>query len=285
MPTPIGNPRDITLRAIDVLSQVDVVGSEDTRHTQRLLKSLGIEVRLLSYHDHNEDTRSRQLVASLLAGMDVALVSDAGTPLVNDPGYRIVTAAITAGVRVCPLPGANAPVTALVGSGLPSSHFYYGGFLPRKGAARRAALASLRMNQATLVFFEAPHRILATLADLLTVLGDRQAALGRNLSKDDEEFLRGPLSTLHSGLAAAEVVRGQFTVVVAGADEASADETRTLADQLIRAMVKHGGTGRFVRDVVRDVSGLPRNWIYEQVQLAEQRSVGGGPGSRSTETD
>jgi 16S rRNA (cytidine1402-2'-O)-methyltransferase len=270
VPTPIGNPRDITLRAIDVLGRVGVVASEDTRHTYRLLQSLGIEARLLSYHDHNEESRSRQLIASLLDGTDVALVSDAGTPLVNDPGYRIVAAAIGEGIRVCPLPGATASVTALVGSGLPNHHFHYAGFLPRKEAARQATLAGLRAISATLIFFEAPHRIVATLTDVREVFGDRKAALGRNLSKDDEEFLRGPLSDLITALDAEQVVRGQFTVVVAGADEEAADEARALADRLVEAMLRHGGQGRLVRDVVREVTGLPRNWVYERVQLAER---------------
>lgn len=270
VPTPIGNPRDITLRAIDVLGRVGVVASEDTRHTHRLLQSLGIEARQLSYHDHNEESRSRKLIAYLLDGTDVALVSDAGTPLINDPGYRIVAAAIDEGIRVCPLPGATASVTALIGSGLPNHRFYYAGFLPRKEAARQAALAGLRAIPATLIFFEAPHRIAATLTDMRAVFGDRQAALGRNLSKDDEEFLRGPLSELITALSAEQVVRGQFTVVVAGADEETADDARALADRLIEAMLRHGGQGRLIRDVVREVTGLPRNWVYERAQLAER---------------
>ena len=140
VPTPIGNPGDITLRAIDVLRHVGIVASEDTRHTRTLIRRHGVEARLLSYHDHNEEPRSRQLLAALRDGVDVALVSDAGTPLVNDPGYRLVTAAIEAGIRVRPLPGASATLTALVGSGLPIHRFHYVGFLPRRGPARRTAL-------------------------------------------------------------------------------------------------------------------------------------------------
>lgn len=272
VPTPIGHPGDITLRAIEVLGRVGVVASEDTRHTRRLLQSLEIETRLLSYHDHNEESRSRQLLALLHDGTDVALVSDAGTPLVNDPGYRLVAAAVEADVPVRPLPGATASVTALIGSGLPNHQFHYAGFLPRKEAARRAALTALRSTPATLIFFEAPHRIVAMLTDLHAVLGDRPAALARNLTKDDEEFLRGRLGELTARLDAEEVVRGQFTVVVAGAPEEHADSDRALAARLAETLVRHGAEARLVREVVREVTGLPRNWVYDQVRLAVERS-------------
>lgn len=277
VPTPIGNPRDITLRAIDVLGRVGVIASEDTRHARTLLRSLGIETRLVSYHDHNEESRSQQLLDSLRDGVDVALVSDAGTPLVNDPGYRMVTVAIAEGIRVCPLPGATASVTALIGSGLPSHTFHYAGFLPRRETARRAALTGLRGLSATLICFEAPHRIVETLQDMREVLGDRSAALARNLTKNDEEFLRGPLSVLAAGLAADQVVRGQYTVVVAGAAEENSDETRDLADRITGALLGHGLDARLTREVVREVTGLPRNWVYERVRLAEQGVTTGGP--------
>lgn len=271
VPTPIGHPDDITRRAIDVLGRVGVVASEDTRHTRRLLQTLNIDARLLSYHDHNEESRSQQLLGLLRDGTDIALVSDAGTPLVNDPGYRLVAAAIEAGVPVRPLPGATASVTALIGSGLPNHQFHYVGFLPRKEAARRSALGSLRASTATLVFFEAPHRIVAMLEDVRAVLGDRRAALARNLTKDDEEFLRGPLSELIARLAAEQVVRGQFTVVVAGAAEEAGDEDRALAHRLTEALLNHGADPRLIRDVVREVTGLPRNWVYDRVRLAAQQ--------------
>lgn len=272
VPTPIGHPGDITLRAIEVLGRVGVVAAEDTRHTRRLLQSLEIETRLLSYHDHNEESRSRQLLGLLHDGIDVALVSDAGTPLVNDPGYRLVAAAVEADTPVRPLPGATASVTALVGSGLPNHQFHYAGFLPRKEAARRAALTALRSTPATLIFFEAPHRIVAMLADLRAVLGDRPAALARNLTKGDEEFLRGRLAELTARLDAEGAVRGQFTVVVAGAPEEHADEDRALAARLTETLVRRGAEARLVREVVREVTGLPRNWVYDQVRLAVERS-------------
>jgi 16S rRNA (cytidine1402-2'-O)-methyltransferase len=271
VPTPIGNPRDISLRAIDVLQQVGIVAAEDTRHARSLFQPLGIEARLLSYHDHNEEGRSRQLLDALRRGTDVALVSDAGTPLVNDPGYRVVTAAIAAGIRVCPLPGPSATITALIGSGLPSNRFHYVGFLPRRSAGRRAALEPLRGLAASLVFFEAPHRMLETLQDMLEVLGDRPAALARNLTKTDEEFIRGRLSAVAAELAARDVVRGQYTVVVGGGADEAVTDAQALADRLTDVLLRHGAGSRLARDVVREVTGLPRNWVYERVQLAEER--------------
>jgi 16S rRNA (cytidine1402-2'-O)-methyltransferase len=268
VPTPIGNPRDITLRATDVLGQVGVIASEDTRHARSLLQALDLTVdaRLLSYHDHNEESRAPQLLAVLRGGTDVALVSDAGTPLVNDPGYRVVAAAIEAGIRVCPLPGASATVTALVGSGLPVHRFQYVGFLPRRGAARRAALERLRAVDATLVFFEAPHRVLETVEDMCEVLGDRPAALARNLTKADEVFVRGPLSEVAGELRDQDVVRGEHTLVVGGADDRADGEAQALADRLADALLRNGVSTRQARDVVREVTGLPRNWVYDRIR-------------------
>lgn len=270
VPTPIGDPDDITLRAIEVLRAAAVVAAEDTRKTQTLLRQLDIKARLLSYHDHNEESRAPQLLTMLRGGDDVALVSDAGMPLVNDPGYRVVTAAIAAGIRVCPLPGASATLTALVGSGLPNHRFHYEGFLPRKAAARRAALAALAPITATLIFFEAPHRIVEMLRDMADVLGDRPAALARNLTKADERFLRGRLSELVAELAAEEVVRGQYTVVVGGAPEERTAQEEAYADRLIAAVLGAGGGPRVARDVVKELTDLPRNWVYERVRLAAE---------------
>jgi len=261
VPTPIGNPGDITLRAIEVLRAVAVIAAEDTRNARTLLRPLQIDTRLVSYHDHNEESRTGQLVDRLRAGEDVALISDAGTPMVNDPGYRLVTAAIEADLRVVPLPGANAPISALVGSGLPVHRFCYAGFLPRKAAARQAALGRLRGVDATLIFFEAPHRLAEMVADLALVLGDRRAALARSISKPDELFRRGLLPDLAAELATEEV-RGQYTVVVAGAEETSSElDPHRLAEVLIG----NGADPRLTRAVVQQLTGLPRNQVYELV--------------------
>jgi len=273
VPTPIGNPADITLRAIDVLRQADIVAAEDTRHTRTLLRRLDIAARLLSYHDHNEGSRSQQLLAALRDGADVALVCDAGTPLVNDPGFRMVTAAIGAGLRVCPLPGANAAITALIGSGLPVHSFHYAGFLPRRQAARRAALRRLTQTDASLIFFEAPHRVLEAVRDMRDVLGDRSAALARNLTKSDEEFIRGRLSDIAAELAKTDTVRGEHTLVVGGAVGEEPDDARALAGRVADVLARHGVGARVTREVIGELTHLPRNWVYERVQLAEQRQA------------
>lgn len=279
VPTPIGNPGDITLRAIEVLRRAGIVASEDTRHTRSLLQSLDIEVaRLVSYHDHNEESRGPRLLAALRDGIDVAVVSDAGTPLVNDPGFRLVAAAVAEGIRVCPLPGASATITALIGSGLPVHRFFYGGFLPRKSASRQAALRELAGVDGSLIFFEAPHRIAETVRDMAEVFGERLVALARNLTKADESFIRGTLSAVAADLESREVVRGQYTVVVGGAPEGTSDQARELADRLADALAAQGVSSRQAREVVSAVTGLPRNQAYECIRSAEQRSQGREPG-------
>lgn len=270
VPTPIGNPGDITLRAVDVLRQVKIVAAEDTRHARSLLGPLGVTPRLVSYHDHNEETRSRQLLGALHGGQDVALISDAGTPLLNDPGYRLVTAAIAAGIKVCSLPGASAAITALAGSGIPMNRFHYVGFLPRKAPARRAALAELAGIEAALIFYEAPHRLLAAVRDIADVLGDRPAALACNLTKADESFLRGGVAAIVTELAAREAIRGQYTMIVGGAGPAEHPGTQGLAGRLATALLRHGAGPRLAREVVQEVTGLPRNWVYEHVQREKQ---------------
>jgi 16S rRNA (cytidine1402-2'-O)-methyltransferase len=276
VPTPIGNVRDITLRAIDVLRAVAVVAAEDTRKARTLLRALDIEATLLSCYDFNEAARAGQLADRLAAGQDVALITDAGTPLVNDPGYRIVAAALAAGARVSPLPGASAVLTALVGSGLPSARFEYLGFLPRKSAARQAAAAAVAGQPGTLIFFEAPHRLLDTLADLVAVLGDRPAALARNLTKPDEEFVRGPLSELAAELAARGQVRGEYTLLVAGAAEPDTGPDEELADRLTRALLERAVPAGTIREVVREITGLPRNQVYDRVQQLRASSSTAG---------
>lgn len=271
VPTPIGNPRDITLRALDVLRAVTVIAAEDTRKAMTLLRAHDITARLVSYYDHNEQARSPQLLRLLTEGQDVAVITDAGTPLVNDPGYRVVTAAIAAGIRVCPLPGPSAVITALTGAGLATHSFHYAGYLPRKAAARRAAAQALAAVPATLIFFEAPHRLTETLGDLREVLGDREAALARNMTKASEEFLRGPLSRIEAELAAEGQVRGEYTLVVAGAEPEPDTE---LAHRVAGALLAHGVPPRAARDVVRDVTGLTRNQAYELVRVTQE---GAGP--------
>lgn len=263
VPTPIGHPDDITIRAIDTLKQVDLIAAEDTRNARTLLQPLGIDTKLISYHDHNEESRATHLVNLLGDGQNIALISDAGTPMVNDPGFRLVQAAIAVDVEVVPLPGASAAISALIGSGLPVHRFFYGGFLPRKSAARQAAIRNLLGLDASLIFFEAPHRLLEMVQDLRAVLGDRRAVLARSISKRDERFIRGTLTELESELAAEETVRGQYTVVVEGSADAVDDAAVQQARELVGALTRNGADPRLIRAVVQELTGLSRNQVYE----------------------
>lgn len=194
--TPIGNLEDITLRALGILKEVDLIACEDTRHTRKLLSHYQISKPVISYHEHNERERTGELVARLEAGGNVALVSDAGTPLVSDPGLRVVQAAIERGIPVVPIPGASALTAAIAASGLPTDQFIFAGFLPSKRTARRARLSELGKLPMTIVFYEAPHRIRQALADARELLGERRVVVARELTKVHEEFIRAKLSEL-----------------------------------------------------------------------------------------
>jgi 16S rRNA (cytidine1402-2'-O)-methyltransferase len=212
--TPIGNLEDITHRALRVLGEVDVVACEDTRRTRVLLEHFGVRAKTVSYHEHNERERAAELAALLDAGASVAVVSDAGTPNVSDPGYRLVRAAVERGARVVPVPGPAAFVAALTASGLPTDEFYFGGFLPPRAHARRQRLAALRDLRATLVFYETPHRLAHALADARDALGEREAAVARELTKLHEEIARGRLSELAARFSAEGSARGEMVLVI-----------------------------------------------------------------------
>jgi 16S rRNA (cytidine1402-2'-O)-methyltransferase len=194
--TPIGNLRDITYRALDTLRDVDVIACEDTRHTQKLLNHYRISNRTISFHEHNENERAEELLDMLRSGSSVAVVSDAGTPAINDPGYKLVKLAADAGIAVVPIPGPSAVISALVASGLPTDSFFFGGFLPSKKGDRIKRLTEVKDIPATLIFFEAPHRISRSIGDCIEILGDRNAAIARELTKVYEIFSRGRLSEL-----------------------------------------------------------------------------------------
>ena len=208
--TPIGNLEDVTRRALRVLGEADVVACEDTRRTRTLLEHFGIRARTLSYHEHNERERAEELVRLLEAGGTVALVSDAGTPGINDPGYRVVRACVERNLSVVPVPGPTAFVAALTASGLPTDEFYFGGFLPARSHARRERLAAVKTLRATLVFYETPHRLAHALADAREVLGEREAAVARELTKMHEEIVRGRLSELAESFAPEGTARGEM---------------------------------------------------------------------------
>ena len=212
--TPIGNLEDITHRAVRLLSEVDVIACEDTRHTKKLLNHYGINTRTISYHEHNERERAAELLERLRSGSDVAIVSDAGTPGISDPGFRLTRLAIDSEIKVVPVPGASALIAALVSSGMPTNEFLFAGFLPARSGARRTRLSELRSIAATLVFYEGPHRIAATLRDAQEILGERQAVVARELTKMHEEIARGSLSELATRFSSGESARGEMVLII-----------------------------------------------------------------------
>ena len=261
--TPIGNLEDITYRAVRVLKECDLIACEDTRHTRKLLEHYGISRPVVSYHEHNETERAGELTAQLVAGEDIALVSDAGMPLVADPGYRLVKAAIAAGVSVQPIPGPSALVAALAASGLGTDEFHFAGFLPSKPGQRAKALEALAEEEATLVFYEAPHRLLETLEEIERLLPGRAVVVARELTKLHEEFLRGSALEIRETLAARGEVKGEITVLVGKRTAPVPDDTplNEAVDKLIRA-----GIGRM--DAIKAVArrrGLSKREVYREV--------------------
>jgi 16S rRNA (cytidine1402-2'-O)-methyltransferase len=273
--TPIGNLEDITMRALRIVRDVDVIACEDTRHTRKLLAHFGIETKMISYHEHNEIERASELCELLAAETNVALVSDAGTPLISDPGFRIVSRAVEKGINVVPVPGANAAVAALSAAGLPSDKFFFAGFLPARTGARVARLEELRSLEATLVLYEAPHRIGATLRDAAETLGPRDAVVAREITKLHEEFARGTLSQLAETYTDKNRARGEIVLLIAAASEAD-QETNTqsvsnaLADRL--AALQHGGLDEkaALKKAAREL-GLKRDEAYRLMMIQKNR--------------
>jgi 16S rRNA (cytidine1402-2'-O)-methyltransferase len=231
--TPIGNLADITQRALQVLNDVDLIACEDTRHTHKLLQHYGITTKTVSYHEHNEQQRTAQLIDSLKQGSDVAVVSDAGTPAISDPGFRLVRAAIENDVLVVPVPGPSALISALVAAGLPTDEFFFAGFLPSRSNARRARLEALQTVPGTLIFYEAPHRLAATLKDAYEILGEREAVVARELTKLHEEIKRGRLSEL-ANFYSKEDARGEIVVLI---DRNVIGEARRESEASVAALV------------------------------------------------
>jgi len=261
--SPIGNLEDITLRALRILKEVDLIAAEDTRHTKRLLVHYGIATPLTSYHQHNENAKSASLIRRLSSGCRVALISDAGTPIVSDPGFRLVQGAIQAGIPVVPIPGPSALTAILSACGLPSERFVFEGFLPARKAERRERLRELREEQRTLVFYEAPHRVKESLQDLLEVLGDRQVVLGREMTKVYEEFIRGSVSEL-AAQAKTKEWRGEMTLVVRGAirDRVSkTDRDRDLRSE-IKKLRKEGMRVKEIAELLGERFSLSKREVY-----------------------
>jgi 16S rRNA (cytidine1402-2'-O)-methyltransferase len=270
--TPIGNLADITHRAIDVLNNVELIACEDTRHTRKLLQHYGIGTRTVSYHEHNEQERARQLIELLRDGKDVAVVSDAGTPSISDPGFRLVRAAIENDVQIVPVPGPSALISAVIAAGLPTDEFFFGGFLPARSNARRTRLTELRSVPGTLIFYEAPHRLAETLRDALETLGEREAVVARELTKLHEEIRRGRLSELAEHYSK-EDPRGEIVLLIDRTilettdrkDRTDSKTVSSLVDQFERDGLDHRAA---LKKAAREL-GLSRAEAYRRL-IAER---------------
>lgn len=269
VPTPIGNLEDITLRALRVLKEVDLIAAEDTRHTQHLLTHFGIHKPLTSYHEHNEREKAFSLVVRIKSGANIALVSDAGTPAIADPGFRLVVAAIRAGIQIVPLPGASALATVLSASGLPTDRFLFEGFLPAKKHERKAKLQALRDVSATLAFYEAPHRLNDTLGDMQQILGEREIVIAREVSKIHEEFLRGKVGEVINQLAGRDV-KGEITIVVHGSTgEAQVSEAQLRSE--IRRLTDEQMGVKEISELLGERYGLSKREVYRLTLAIKSR--------------
>jgi 16S rRNA (cytidine1402-2'-O)-methyltransferase len=262
--TPVGNLEDITLRALRILKEVDLIACEDTRHTGKLLTRYSIGTPRESYHKFNEESRTPRLIGLLQEGKNIALVSDSGTPLISDPGFELVSACRIEGIPVIPIPGPSAAIAALTGSGLPTDSFFFAGFLPARAAERRRRLEQLAGIPATLIFYEAPHRILASLEDMIAVLGSRQATLARELTKVHEEFLHGTIPELLQILRARPAIQGELVLVVerGRAAPAARDWPQSIKEHLEAEMTATGLSRNEALKIVAQKRGITRKQAY-----------------------
>ena len=258
--TPIGNLEDITLRAIRTLKDVDIIAAEDTRHTQTLLRHFTINTPLTSYHDHNERAKTGQVVARLERGESVALVSDAGTPGISDPGYRLVLAATRLGIRVVPIPGPTALIAAFSASGLPTDGFNFRGFLPARKRERRSKLQELRLERYSIVVYETPHRLKESLDDIREILGDRRMVLGREITKIHEEFLRGRISEVIAEVSRREI-RGEVTLIIEGCSDVDPPSEEALREEIAK-LLADGLRVKEVAEVLGEKYGYSKRQIY-----------------------
>ncbi|MCJ7830829.1 MAG: 16S rRNA (cytidine(1402)-2'-O)-methyltransferase, partial [Desulfobacterales bacterium] len=271
--TPIGNLEDITLRALRVLGAVALIAAEDTRKTGRLLAAHDISGHLMAFHEHNERERTPALIRKLRAGAAIALVSNAGTPTVSDPGFRLVRAAIAAGVSVVPIPGVSAVVTALSVAGLPTDNFIFAGFPARKATKRLDQIRELAERPHTLVFYESPRRLPAFLSELITALGDRPAVLGREMTKLHEEFIRATLSEIEEALRARPTLKGECTLLVAGRETPGQVSLETIVREVkARLQDKGGRLSSVVRDLARE-HRVPKSRVYAAALKIKKESV------------
>jgi len=272
--TPIGNLEDITLRALRILKEVDLIACEDTRQTQKLLNHYNIATRTISYHEHNEMTRASELVQQMQGGASVALVTDAGMPGISDPGFRLISLAIRQQVAVVPIPGASAFLSALVASGLPTDSFRFSGFLPAKGGERRAALDTIKLSPRTQVFYEAPHRVVAALEDIVEVLGPyRPIVIAREVTKLHEEFLRGKASDIFATLKSRDTVKGEITLLIGKAEEAelpAATSSRvSIRERIEQIMAEEKIDEKAALKKVAKERGISKSEAYRELQRSK----------------
>lgn len=267
--TPIGNLEDMTFRAVNTLKDVDLIAAEDTRHSRKLLTHFGITTPLTSYYDHNQALKGEQIIAALLQDKQVALITDAGTPCISDPGYLLVRDALAAGIKVVPIPGACAAVAALAMAGLPTDSFTFAGFPPNKEGKRRTFLAALASAHGTVVLYEAPHRVAATLADIAAVLGERRVVVARELTKRFEEALHGTAGQVRK-LVQDGRERGEVVLLIAPADGQSLKDQGTSPEELLLQALQQGHSVKEAAALVAASTGLPRRELYAQALLLKK---------------
>ena len=261
--TPIGNREDITLRALNILRDVDLIAAEDTRKTGNLLSHYQIKNRLVSFHEHNEKKRTPEMIAQLLDGRSIALVSNAGTPSISDPGYRLIEAAIAHSIAVSPIPGASAATAAMSVSGLPTNSFVFIGFAPKKKGKRLKFLAELSGEPRPLIFYESPKRILSLMQDVIAAMGNRNAMLAREMTKLHEEFIRGPLRQILKTLESRAEIKGECTLLVAGFQEKAAFDTEIVAAEIEAALQKKSSALSAIARFIAQKYGVPKKEVYD----------------------
>ncbi len=274
--TPVGNLEDMTFRAVRILKEADMIAAEDTRHSRKLLAHYGISTPLVSCHEHNEQEKSVQLTARLKDGKTIALITDAGTPCISDPGFRLVSAAATEDIRIIPVPGCSAAIAGLSVSGLPSDMFLFVGFLPKKQGQQINALKELENQKATLIFYESPRRILSLTHQIKQTLGDRNACLAREITKQHEEYIRGPLSRiidcLEVKIQTLGQVKGECTLLVDGCREKSPGLTEEQLDDLIQDHLEQGheGTASLAGKISKQYA-IPKKQVYSAILKLQNR--------------
>ncbi|SDU30743.1 16S rRNA (cytidine(1402)-2'-O)-methyltransferase [Desulfobacula phenolica] len=263
--TPVGNLEDITFRAVKVLKQVDLIAAEDTRHSKKLLSHYGIETKLVSCHEHNETKKAPHLIAHLKSGLDIALISDAGTPSISDPGYKLVTAVAKEEIKVIPIPGCSAAIAGLSVSGLPTDSFFFLGFLPKKKLKQKHAIEAIKNEHPTLIFYESPKRIQNLVANLQTILGDRKACLAREITKLHEEYIRGKLSEILQKLNNKETVKGECSLFVQGRSEENTITEEELKEIILAKLSTTDlGTSGLAK-LISSQTSLSKKQIYETI--------------------